>query len=166
MLRLIGTMVVGLAVLGILGCGGGAKRLDTVLVSGTVTLDGAPVEGARVVFAPTSGGGVAASGTTDASGRYKLTTRDPNDGALPGSYAVMISKTEAEKSPATEAIKPGMSDEEAMKASMEAHLKSGEAEPKFTEKLPAKYKAPATSGFKAEVTKGGKSEFNFELTSK
>ena len=166
MRRLIGTTVAGMAALALLGCGNGESALDTVPVSGVVTLDGTPVEGANVVFAPTSGSGTAASGVTDASGRYQLTTQDPNDGALAGSYVVMISKTETEPSAAAAAVKPGMSAEEATKAAMEARDKSGEAdEPQVSDKLPAKYKDPAASGFKAEVSKGGQTEFNFELTS-
>jgi hypothetical protein len=157
-------MVVGLAVLAILGCTSKAK-LDTVPVSGTVTLDDKPVDGARVAFTPTSTTGTAAaSGVTDANGRYKLTTRNPGDGALPGNYLVMISKTETGGAPASEAIKPGMSDKEKEKA---AYLKAGKkADPKFTDLVPPKYKNPGTSGFKAEVTKGGKNEFDFPMTSK
>jgi len=166
MRRRIGTMVVGLAVLAILGC---AKKdkLDTVPVSGLVTLDGTPVEGATVVFGPTSStGGMAASGKTDATGRYKLTTRDPNDGALAGNYFAIISKTDVQSAPASDAIKPGMNPKEAENAAMEAYLKSGKADPKFADKLPTKYKSPGTSGFKPEVVKGGKNEFDFPLTSK
>jgi len=158
-------MLVGLTVLSVFGCSA-EKSLDTVPVSGRVTLDGAPVDGAKVVFAPASGGGSAASGVTDASGNYKLTTLDPDDGALPGSYLVMISKTEQTgEDAASAAVKPGMSDEQATKAAMEAHVAGGEAEPEFTDLLPAKYKDPAASGLKAEVTKGGQTEFNFDLTS-
>ena len=54
------------------GCGGG-----TANVSGVVTLDGKPVEGATVTFTPDSkdGGGVGASyGKTDAQGRFSLRT--------------------------------------------------------------------------------------------
>ncbi len=158
-------MIVAVAVLATLGCGSGKKRLDTVPISGIVTLDGTPVEGAKVVYNPTSANERPASGVTDSSGRYKLTTQDPGDGALAGTYLVMISKTETE-SPTSQAIKPGMTDEEATKAAMEAYVKGGKAQPKSTEFLPAKYKNPATSGFKVEVAKGGKTEHDFPLTSK
>jgi len=166
MVRLTWLMVVGVTVLATLGCGRGGARLDTVPVSGLVTLDGSPVEGAMVVFAPTSGSGMAASGKTDASGRYKLTTQNPNDGALAGNYLVTITKTVVLSDAASEAVKPGMTPEEATKAAMEAYQKSGKAGPKFAEELPAKYKNPAASGFKADVVKGGKNEFDFPLTSK
>jgi hypothetical protein len=164
-MRFFASMLCGLAVLMLLGCGGGGGSLDTVPISGTVTLDGTPVEGANVVFAPTSGDGSAASGVTDRSGRYRLTTRDPNDGALAGSYLVMISKTTAGSGAATDAVKPGMSSEEATKAAMEAFVAGGETEAEFVDELPVKYKNPATSGFTADVAKGGQTEFNFALTS-
>lgn len=165
MLRLTGMMLLSLTGMVILGCGN-QTPLDTVPVSGRVTLDGTPVEGANVVFAPTSGSGTAASGVTDANGRYQLTTSAPNDGALAGGYAVMISKTvQVGGNPASEAVKPGMSEEEATKAAMEAHVASGEAQAEFEDKLPAKYKDPSASGLKAEVSKEGKMEFNFDLTS-
>ncbi|MHB8898320.1 MAG: Ig-like domain-containing protein [Thermoguttaceae bacterium] len=150
----------------VLGCDQPQEKLDTVAVSGKVTLDGAPVEGAKVVFAPTGGAGMAASGVTDASGVYKLTTRDPGDGAMAGSYAVMISKTEVEGGAAASAVKPGMTDEEATKAAMEARDAAGGAEATTKELLPEKYKDPAASGLKAEVAAGAPAEINFELTSK
>ena len=159
-------MLAGLTVLAVLGCETPTPTLDTVPVSGKVTLDGAPVDGAKVVFAPASGGGTAASGVTDAGGRYKLTTLNPGDGALAGSYLVMISKTEqVGEDPAAAAVKPGMSDEEATKAAMEAHVAGEKTDPEFRDLLPAKYKDPAASGLKAEVAKGGQTEFNFELES-
>jgi hypothetical protein len=164
-MRAVATMLCSLGVMMLLGCGGGGGSLDTVPISGVVTLDGTPVEGANVVFAPTSGDGSAASGVTDSSGRYQLTTQDPNDGALPGSYMVMISKSTVGQDATTEAVKPGMSSEEATKAAMEAFEAGGQAEPEFVDELPAKYKNPSTSGFTADVAKGGQTEFDFALTS-
>lgn len=164
MVRLAGRLLLAAAVLVVAGCGGAGTR-DTVPVSGKVTLDDTPVEGATVVFTPTSGEGAAATGKTDAAGVYTLTTRDPNDGAKPGTYLVSISKTET-VDPTAGAIKPGMTEEEATRAAYEAYEKAGKKEPTVTEHLPAKYKNPATSGFKAEVTKGGKNVFDFPLSSK
>ena len=73
-----------------------------IAASGTVTHNGQPVEGATVVFAP-EGEGRAASGLTDASGRFQLQTVTPDDGVVPGKYQVAISKTE---------VKGAMSEEE------------------------------------------------------
>ena len=157
--------MVGLMVLAIAGCTP-KNSLDTVPITGIVTLDGSPVDGANVVFAPSGGGGQAATGITGADGRYKLTTLDPNDGALPGKYIVMISKTEAPPTASDLAVKPGMTPEEATKAAYDARDAAGKAnEPAYKELLPAKYNSGA-GGLEADVTKGGKTEFNFELTSK
>ncbi len=161
MARLIGSVAVCLAALAIMGCNQSGSSLDTVPVSGVVTLDGTPVEGAVVTFSPTSTTGTAASGKTDATGRYELTTLNPGDGALPGSYNVIVSKTEGGTS---SAIKPGMTDEEATIAVMEARDAAGGVDPEIKDLLPAKYKSTAESGLKAEVAPG-KGEFNFDLKS-
>lgn len=109
------------------------------------------MEGATVVFAP-EGEGRAASGLTDASGRFELTTLASGDGVMPGKYQVSISKTETE----------GTMSEEESQAYTEEH---GERPTVTTnELLPEKYKSAATSGLTAEVTESGKNEFTFELT--
>ncbi len=68
-----------------------------VPVAGTVTLDGVPVEGAMVSFIREGSDGKEgrmAYGNTDATGQFRLTTLQPNDGALPGSYRVIVTKSE------------------------------------------------------------------------
>jgi hypothetical protein len=68
------------------GCGGQGRP---VKVEGVVTLDGQPLSGATVTFAPAEGGRPA-SGRTDADGSFRLTTFRSDDGALPGEYKVII----------------------------------------------------------------------------
>lgn len=82
-----------LTTFGILGCGHQDEIPGLVRVSGTVKLADTPVEGATVTFQP-DGQARSASGLTDKNGLYKLTTLNPGDGALPGSYKVTISKVE------------------------------------------------------------------------
>ena len=65
------------------GCRKGSS-LPTVDVTGTVLLDGEPVEGATVVFQPTSEGGNGASGVTNAEGVYTLTTSRSRASSSPG----------------------------------------------------------------------------------
>jgi hypothetical protein len=72
------------------GCGSG----DRVTVKGTVTLDGAPLEGANVSFMPEDDKGLPANGVTDAEGRFSLGTLKAEDGARPGSYKVTVTKVE------------------------------------------------------------------------
>ncbi|MDY3554606.1 hypothetical protein R5W24_003732 [Gemmata sp. JC717] len=88
------------ALFGAAGCGGGGP----VSVSGAVTLDGQPVEGASVSFTPAAGdgGGVGGSyGKTDAQGRYALkTVIGDRGGAVPGKHKVTISLSKPDpKSP-------------------------------------------------------------------
>jgi hypothetical protein len=155
--------MIGLMVSALAGCSK-QSTLDTVPVTGIVTLDGQPVPGAKVVFAPSGGTGQAASGVTGSDGRYKLTTQEPNDGAMAGKYSVMISKTEGSLAAVDQAVKPNMTAEEATKAATEARDAAKEAEPTFKDMLPEKYKT-AAGGLTADVIKGGK-DINFELSSK
>jgi hypothetical protein len=77
---------------------GGAGR--PVKVEGVVTLDGQPFVGATVMFTPaTAGRGTKpASGRTDANGAFLLTTYRSDDGALPGTYKVVVTRTEQDSS--------------------------------------------------------------------
>jgi hypothetical protein len=82
------------------GCGGRA----TSPVRGVVTLDGTPVPEATVLFMPDGPeGGRPATGFTAADGTFLLTTYRQDDGALPGSYRILIQKSEAAKDAGTAA---------------------------------------------------------------
>jgi hypothetical protein len=84
--------LVGLTVLLIAGGGCGDRR-SPVPVSGTVTVDGQPVEGATVTFHPLDDDreGRPATGLTDKTGTFRLTT-GTEDGARPGAYKVVVIK--------------------------------------------------------------------------
>lgn len=114
----------------------------TYKVTGTVTLDGSPVEGATVSFVPGKTGDPAV-GKTDASGKYTLTSFGDVDGATPGEYKVTVAKygfTEASG---------GTSTGEEMPADYAAP--SGDDEGgKNT--LPEKYQSVGNSGLSATVT--------------
>jgi len=73
------------------GCGGGGGP-DLTSVKGKVTLDGSPLQGAKVVFRPTADGGSISSGVTDASGAYELAFSYDKKGAIIGDHTVGISK--------------------------------------------------------------------------
>jgi hypothetical protein len=85
-------LVVGLTVLlaAAVGCDG---RRTPVPVSGTVALDGKPVEGATVTFhlLGEDKEGRTAAGQTDKTGTFRLKTGN-EDGARPGEYKVVIVK--------------------------------------------------------------------------
>lgn len=135
-------------------------------VQGTVTLKGKPVEGAIVAFTPESGG-LPASGTTDASGVYKLTTKVSGDGAAQGRYLISVAKYDsklpaaapAEATPAadpydiTNEYPTGYNEMAASEiaASISKNL------------LPKKYSMPQTSGLTADVQAEGTNSFDFDL---
>jgi hypothetical protein len=124
-------------------------------VSGTVTFDDKPVEGAQVTFmAP--GAPRAAIGNTDSQGRYRLTTFKPNDGAVPGTHAVTIVKMETSGQDIS-ADKPGAAYGAAMKAAATGKR------PAQAGGIPGKYSDPKLGGLTAEVKKGGPNEFTFDL---
>jgi hypothetical protein len=69
------------------GCGRAQKPVP---VSGVLLEEGRPVADARVTFNPVEGTGRIAFGTTDSEGRFRLTTFNHNDGALPGRYKITV----------------------------------------------------------------------------
>lgn len=144
------------------GCGGGAEvpkdRVPTHPVSGVVTLDGKPLEGATVTFhaPPSNGMGKAipsAIGTTDSAGRYKLSTWTKDDGATPSTYTISIVKYEAP--PAAPAATGG--------EYVPPDPKVKPVAPKAL--VPPQYLNHQKSGLLADVKATGKNEFNFELKS-
>ncbi len=90
--------ITGLAILclSLIGCSdsGGGKRVVTHVVTGKVTMNGGPLAGAMIAFAPTEGQ-PAAIGRSNDAGEYSLTTYDPNDGAAKGTFNVTVMKVVA-----------------------------------------------------------------------
>ncbi len=148
------------------GCGGGPS-VGAIPATGIVTLDGKPLDGATVSFVPDSDEARSASGLTDATGAFRLTSLAPGDGAVPGKYKITVSKVSS--GPAEEAAPT--SQEEAMKKLQEKSKAGGSSAfysstPSFTVKqtLPARYADSKTSGLQAEVKKGSDNKFTFALT--
>lgn len=119
--------LVGLAMLA--GCGGGDGLAP---VKGRVLLDGQPVAGAAVMFEP-EGGGVPATGVTDASGEFSLATSGKGAGATLGKNGVSVSKQVA--------AQPNRKVEESEIVPMKSET-------------PVKYASPMTSGLSVEVKRG------------
>ena len=109
------------------------KRLANV--SGRITFNGQPVEGAVITLIAQKGQPVA-QGTTDAVGKYTLKTMKGDSRIPAGAFGVTISKT--------------------LKGS-----RSGEEKAL----LPLKYAMRGTSGLAVEVVAPGVNEFDFELCS-
>jgi len=118
-----------------------------------VTFNNAPLEGATVTFSPGGGSGQAAAfGVTDETGTYRLTTHDLNDGAVPSSYQVTVSKeagTERTPDPVNEDdYRPPEETERAPKAVL---------------LVPAKYASPTSSSLMADVNDATDQKFDFKL---
>jgi hypothetical protein len=58
-------------------------------VAGQVLLDGAPLPNASIQFVP-QGTGRDATGATDAEGNFTMSTNEPRDGVMAGTYKVVI----------------------------------------------------------------------------
>lgn len=151
-------LCVGFA-LAALGCGGGSSpppnRPKTVKVTGKVTYKGAAVDGATITFTPASGEGNGAGGRTDANGEYTLTTFAPQDGAIPGSYQVTISKS------VVVGADPSYGDVNSPNYGKDP---PPEARGKLEHQVPQKYNSVASSMLSATVSEGGDNTFNFDLT--
>lgn len=129
------------------GCSDG--KIATIHVTGTVTFDGKPLDGASLNFSPkVQGQGNPAFGSTDASGLYKLQTilGNPDAGTTPGEYEVTIVKMEK--------LPPSVSSTQ------------GSMIPTTIPKslIPERYSRTSTSGLTATVKQGEKNVFNFDLT--
>jgi hypothetical protein len=103
-------------------------------VSGTITFDGKPLEGATIVLLPNDGTRVIIRGKTD--GRYSLKTESGEARISAGTYGVSISKT----------LPPSDND------GVIKHL------------IPPKYSTPETSGLTVQIVAPGVNIFDFALT--
>lgn len=152
------------------GCGGGEFQISPV--SGTVTFDDEPLAGVEVIFAPMEDDdkinvGPASRGTTDADGRYTLTTLKGLNGAVVTKHRVSIDLKEISgaevmrRLDAEYAKKPGMSEREYManerriRQSMKKALGPQQS-------IPESYNKKTRLTF---VVKGAIEDANFELKS-
>jgi hypothetical protein len=118
------------------GCEGPGKP---VKVKGIVTLDGKPLPGVTVTFAPI-GTGRPASGLTESDGSFRLTTFRTEDGALPGEYKVVVVAPEARdevvgRNPETLSYEQKKAD----RMTMTPMGKAAAAKKKSSSSIPAKY---------------------------
>lgn len=108
-------------------------------VTGKVTLDGKPIEGAMVNFYMINDlGARPGAGLTNADGEFQMTTWKVSDGGLIGKHRVTISKVMPPTSPGGDEY----------------------------ELFPAEYASVERTKLEAEVTKLGNNRFEFAITSK
>jgi hypothetical protein len=137
----------------LIGCGT-SNPYNAVYVEGIVICDGMPTANVHVTFISTNNDGNSASGMTDDSGKYKLTTGGApyGTGALPALYNVTLSKVEVEGA--------NLNEEEYKK-------QIGNRQPEVIHLIPEKYSNPETSGIEqVKVERGKKNIFNFNISTK
>lgn len=149
------------------GCGSSEPKLYPA--SGTVTYEGKPLADATILFIPQ--GGRPSMGTTDASGKYTITT-NAKPGVPVGTYSVTVSKSVVAGSPGSnESNLPAegtqVTEEEIkkMRSQMDQQMMQMQNQPRAKPAIPAKYSLPEGSGLSAIVTvDASKNVFDFELT--
>jgi len=161
--RVLGLTAMIVALVGLSGCGKGGALAT---VSGTVTHNGNPVDGAKVTFHSTvevDGKPAAAYGAqTDSSGKYVIATtgRDQQPGIPPGLYKVSIVKYEGKGPEPGEGMDSGQID--AARSDTGGTVKVGGS----TNLLPMMYAKPDTSKLSATLEVGKNKDVNFDLKGK
>lgn len=163
------------------GCGPKFEKLPTVPVSGTVTYNGRPVSGARISFLSTMKEGRNATGTTDSSGSFTLSTylggTQKAAGAMPGDYTVTVSKRETLGTGGPPSDLDKIREENTEQGSSEAESaapKPGTSPPladmtkmmggmEGKSLVPKRYEDAAKSDLKATVKPAENEPFKFEL---
>lgn len=155
MVRTVSWLMVGaLLLVGVAGCSSGRRKsVKTVAVSGTVTLDGQPLEGVEVCFAAENHVG---SGVTRADGKYDLVA-----GAEPGPNQIYFKPVVSGVQQLGEGMDEGQ---------LQAMVEGGGAPPpgvtlQTGPKLPERYTDPEKSNTKFDVPAEGAEGVDFRLTS-
>lgn len=148
------------------GCGSGEFQLAPV--SGIVTMDGVPVEGVEVVFAPMESKGKievgpASTGKTDAEGKYTLNTVKGQVGAVVTNHIVSIGYPEVNEAEIAakvdEAYQKNVNMPEQEILALENQIRRSMMNKKS---IPAKYNKKTSLKFSVD---GSTDSANFELTS-
>jgi hypothetical protein len=125
------------------------NRPKLVPVHGVVRLNGKAVDGARVDFHNATSEKPSAYATTDAEGKFTLTTYENGDGATPGKYRIAVTKAQEagrhEQKTAPPVFRGG----------------GGAPKPKWL--IPHQYSNPNTSNLTRDIEDGENPEIVLEL---
>lgn len=135
------------------GCG--PSLPERGVVTGTIKVDGQPINQGQVCFWPDQGR--PATGTIQADGTYRLTTFEPGDGAILGKHRVTV---EAKRVVGKGKMPTSMEEEIAMIGSGQNSARDF----KLHWLAPERYRVKETSGLIAEV-KSGENQLDFDLKS-
>lgn len=162
------------------GCSKGPS-IATYPITGTVTYQGKPLSGASVFFIRDNPDAPRSTGTTDADGKYTLTTyfgpQQILKGAVADKYRVIIVKDPPPEAGSMPPPPADYGDPEYQKKSLENMIKqagpapgaNGRAagtapKPKPKPLIPERYANPETSGLVATVVTGQNDPIDFKLT--
>lgn len=150
-------LTLGVAVV-VSGCGKSEEGTPTVGVSGTVTLDGEPLEGAEVHFLAEN---FASTGMTGADGRYELV-----QGAPPGENTVYIRKPMPGSELAGDPVETGL-DELQMQLGEEgvSDEPATVGAPPADDQIPPRFSDPEKTTLTYQVPEGGTDNADFRLQS-
>ncbi len=125
------------------GCG---ERMEVANVTGTVTLNGKPLELVQIEFWPTNG--PRSLGKTDAEGKFtlKLDGQNPQAGAVPGKHKVALRDTWPSK------------DDYLNDGGEWVDMSNGRKS-----RIHSKYYDPPTSPLSVDVEAGKENNFDFEV---
>lgn len=138
------------------GCGSGGPAGGTAKVSGTLTVDGNPVQGATVTFALKNGDHVR-EGKTDANGKFTI------EDAGVGKNQITVTKV-ADSSEFGGDAESGLDDGQASAVGAAQGAKGTQFGEEKSE-IPEKYADPKSSGLEEDVPAGGKEDVKLELKS-
>jgi len=149
-MRVTRIFMAGWLALGSAGCGD--SPFETAPVSGKVTLNGQPLADARITFQPIGSEkeqGPGSATTTDAEGKFTLTTAEGSRGATVGKHQVRISTLK-------------MNEDKRTDDAGFLRRASNPANVLVPEKVPQKYGRESPLTF--DVPKEGTDSANFDLT--
>lgn len=142
----------------LLGCGGGVSKPDGIPpltpMNVTVNYQGAPVEGATVIFAPLNTR-FAAVGLTNANGKAVMKTDGMYEGVVADEFKISIIKQEILASDM------GTTPEDPKEYA--AYMKKLNSLPKPKSLIPEKYASVGTSQLQLKVTEGTPQQPVFDL---
>jgi len=136
------------------GCGSGSsdklkeERPQTVTAKGVITRKGQPLSRVLVMCKPIDGKYGCAS-LTDESGRFNLTTFNPDPGAVPGKYEVSVQTT--------------VQQQQVAEPPEDVVIPPGQKPPVPTPELPSKFASYETAQLTLEIPAGGSSDLKIEL---
>jgi len=133
------------------GCGKSGPNVKTAGVSGSVSLDGKPLEGVTVVFVG-EGGKFIGMGKTGLGGKYRL-----DSGSIPGKQGAMVGTNQVYFTKALD----NMPQEPPMIPPDHVVI----AEPKDSS-IPAQYSDPVKPALSFDVPERGTESADFQLTSR